>query len=216
MEESTSREKILKKVRAALINKSRLEPTDIDFDSSIFVVNEETPELIFAQQFSDVGGQFVFCENEDDFCESISVLLADHQGDTLWCPESEIGALLQRAGLSFRSNAAELVQNGIAITGCEYLVARTGSVILSSRQLSGRRGAFFADNHLVVARTSQLVEHVRDALKGLKARYPDGLPSMITTITGPSRTADIEKTLVQGAHGPKEIFVFLIDDVAAE
>jgi L-lactate dehydrogenase complex protein LldG len=67
-----------------------------------------------------------------------------------------------------------------------------------------------------VARTSQLVEHVKDTLKGLKARYPDVPPSMITTITGPSRTADIEKTLVQGAHGPKEIFVFLIDDVVAE
>ncbi|MCU0432870.1 MAG: lactate utilization protein [Bacteroidia bacterium] len=215
MEESTSREKILKKVRAALINKSRLEPTDIDFDSSIFTSQEETPELIFAQQFSDIGGQFVFCENEDDFCDSISVLLADHQGDTLWCPEPEIGTLLQKAGLSFRSNAQEPVQNGIAITGCEYLVARTGSVVISSRQTSGRRGPFFADNHLVVARTSQLVEQVKDALKGIKARYGDNQPSMITTITGPSRTADIEKTLVQGAHGPKEIFVFLIDDVPA-
>ena len=36
---------------------------------------------------------------------------------------------------------------------------------------------------------------------------------MISTITGPSRTSDIEKTLVQGAHGPKEVFVFLIDDI---
>lgn len=215
MEESTSREKILKRVRAALINKSRIESSDIDFDSSIFAAVEDTPELTFAQQFSDVGGQFVFCENDDDFCESISVLLADQQNESLWCAEPEIGELLQRAGLSYRSDAEELLTAGIAITGCEYLVARTGSVVLSSRQQAGRRGPFYADNHIVIAHTSQLVEQLKDALKGIRLRYPDAAPSMITTITGPSRTADIEKTLVQGAHGPKEIFVFLIDDVPA-
>ncbi|MEI7965949.1 MAG: LUD domain-containing protein [Chitinophagaceae bacterium] len=47
----------------------------------------------------------------------------------------------------------------------------------------------------------------------MKEKYGKDLPSMITTISGPSKTADIEKTLVQGAHGPKEIIVFLIDDV---
>jgi L-lactate dehydrogenase complex protein LldG len=39
---------------------------------------------------------------------------------------------------------------------------------------------------------------------------------MISVITGPSRTADIEKTLVMGAHGPKNIFVFFIDDKACD
>ena len=46
----------------------------------------------------------------------------------------------------------------------------------------------------------------------LKNKYGENIPSMISAITGPSRSADIEKTLVMGAHGPKEVFVFLIDD----
>ena len=46
----------------------------------------------------------------------------------------------------------------------------------------------------------------------MKKKYPDNYPSMISLITGPSRTADIEKTLVMGAHGPKELYVFLIED----
>jgi len=46
----------------------------------------------------------------------------------------------------------------------------------------------------------------------MKRKYKDEYPSMISLITGPSRTADIEKTLIIGAHGPKEVYVFLIDD----
>jgi L-lactate dehydrogenase complex protein LldG len=46
----------------------------------------------------------------------------------------------------------------------------------------------------------------------VQTKYPTLLPSMINMITGPSRTADIEKTLVLGAHGPKELMLFLIED----
>jgi L-lactate dehydrogenase complex protein LldG len=52
---------------------------------------------------------------------------------------------------------------------------------------------------------------LKDGFKLLKNKYGHNTPSLISTITGPSRTADIEKTLVLGAHGPKELFVFLLD-----
>ncbi|RZL62420.1 MAG: hypothetical protein EOO93_08835, partial [Pedobacter sp.] len=67
-------------------------------------------------------------------------------------------------------------------------------------------------HHIVIAKTSQLVLDLKDAFLLLKNKYGNQIPSMISNITGPSRTADIEKTLVLGAHGPKELFVFLIDD----
>jgi L-lactate dehydrogenase complex protein LldG len=70
--------------------------------------------------------------------------------------------------------------------------------------------AVFPPVHIVIGYSSQIVMHVKDALNGMKLRYPK-LPSLITTITGPSRTADIEKTLILGAHGPKELYVFLLD-----
>ena len=72
---------------------------------------------------------------------------------------------------------------------------------------------FFAEKHLVVAYASQLVPEIKDALIGMREKYNGKLPSMITQITGASRTADIEKTLVLGMHGPKEIYVFFVDDI---
>jgi L-lactate dehydrogenase complex protein LldG len=53
---------------------------------------------------------------------------------------------------------------------------------------------------------------VKDGLIALKEKYQQFLPSMISFATGPSRTADIEKTLVVGVHGPKEVYCFVIDD----
>ncbi len=52
---------------------------------------------------------------------------------------------------------------------------------------------------------------VKDALQLVKEKYSDKLPSLITFATGPSRTADIEKTLVVGVHGPKEVYLFLVE-----
>jgi L-lactate dehydrogenase complex protein LldG len=86
--------------------------------------------------------------------------------------------------------------------------------MVSSAQLSGRRMVVFPEVHLVVAYASQLVPDLKEALVKIRKKYDPRLPSMITLITGPSRTADIEKTLVMGAHGPKELYVFFIEDRA--
>jgi L-lactate dehydrogenase complex protein LldG len=213
MEDSTSREKILKKVRAALIHKSRLEQPSLDLESSIYPEPEDPLELVFAQQFSDVGGQFVFCENEEDFCYNIHALTSDGTFGKIWCAEPELQALLKTAGVPFTSSSQEVESADTSITACEYLIARTGSIIVSSKQVSGRRAPVYPHQHIVVAKTTQLIFGLKEALKNIKTKYENGLPSMISMITGPSRTADIEKTLVQGAHGPKEVYVFMIDEV---
>lgn len=212
MEESTSREKILKKVRAALVNQKQGDPVDVDFDSPVFHAAEDSLELVFAQQFSELNGQFVFCENDEDFRYNIAALVSENKLEPVFCTDPALQQLLKAAGISFSNKENDLLQTNTSVTGCEFLIARTGSVLVSSKQTSGRRQVVYPNNHVVVARTSQLVYNIRDAIKGMKARYGEQPPSAMTVISGPSRTADIEKTLVQGAHGPKEIFVFLIDD----
>ena len=69
----------------------------------------------------------------------------------------------------------------------------------------------YAPVHICVAYTHQLVYDLKDALLLLKKKYGNHLPSFITFASGPSRTADIEKTLVTGVHGPKEVYVFLVE-----
>ena len=100
-----------------------------------------------------------------------------------------------------------------AITECEFLVARTGSVLISSASYGGRQLNVFPPVHIVIAKRSQLVPFVTDALQALQEKYLGALPSLVSLISGPSRTADIEKTLVMGAHGPRKLYVFIAENL---
>jgi L-lactate dehydrogenase complex protein LldG len=82
---------------------------------------------------------------------------------------------------------------------------------MSSAQSSGRTTSVYAPVHICIAYSGQLVYDVKDALQLVKDKYGTRLPSLITFATGPSRTADIEKTLVVGVHGPKEVYLFLVE-----
>ena len=83
--------------------------------------------------------------------------------------------------------------------------------MMSSAQQSGRTVSVYAPVHICIAYTDQLVYDIKNALAQMKEKYKNNMPSLITLATGPSRTADIEKTLVVGVHGPKEVFCFLIE-----
>src|ERR1051326_6579490 len=212
MEDSTSREKVLKKVRKALIHKSTQDIPDVDLDSNIYNIPDEPMEILFAQKFTKLNGKFVFCESEREFASNLALLLQENKWGIPFTLEGKVKRILGDAGMSFNDNEKDLPDLNVGITLCENLVARTGSMFITSRQASGRRMPVFPNYQIVLAYTSQLVMTHKDAIKQITERYSGQLPSLISCVTGPSRTADIEKTLVQGAHGPKEIYVFLVDD----
>jgi L-lactate dehydrogenase complex protein LldG len=101
------------------------------------------------------------------------------------------------------------------LTACESLVAQTGSILVSSFTCGGRGLSILPHAHVVLATIDQLVATVGDALELARQRHAGRLPSMLSFITGPSRTGDIERILVLGAHGPKQLFVILVDEPPA-
>jgi len=212
MEETTSREKVLKKLRDALISRSESPFPSLDLTSSVYKEIEDTLDITFAMEFSKVSGKFIYCENEKELQENLISLIGENKWKQVFCTEPEIKETLANTGIPFISLESEFTQMDVGITYCEYLIARLGSIMVSSRQTSGRRLNVYPENHIVIARSSQIVPDLKDALNNIKEKYKDNFPSMISVITGPSRTADIEKTLVMGAHGPRELYVFLIDE----
>jgi L-lactate dehydrogenase complex protein LldG len=95
----------------------------------------------------------------------------------------------------------------VTITLCEGLIAQTGSIVSSSRA-GGRGGSIIPPTHIVYATSDQLIPDITTALrKAMASDLKDA--SYFGLITGSSRTADIEKILVQGAHGPRKVAIVL-------
>jgi len=115
-------------------------------------------------------------------------------------------------GAAFDKNTVEACDAGV--TACECLVAQTGSILVSSAR-GGRAVSILPHAHVVVATVDQVVPTLADAFDQMRSRHAGRLPSMLSFITGPSRTGDIERILVLGAHGPKELFVILVGEAPA-
>ncbi|MCC2600443.1 lactate utilization protein C [Sphingobacterium sp. FBM7-1] len=208
---TTAKERMLKKIRQALLQKR--ENPHIDFeDSPLYKDEEESLDVTFARELTRVGGNFVYCDGEISLIENLILLAEKLQIKRILAWEPHIQKLLGQYGFPIYTTDQQLDVADAGITSCEALLARNGSVLLSNSDPAGRRLSAYPPIHIVVARASQLVMDIKHGLTRLKEKYGDQLPSMITTITGPSRTADIEKMLVLGAHGPKELYVFLIED----
>lgn len=99
-------------------------------------------------------------------------------------------------------------RHAASLTLAEALIARTGSVLISTAQ-GGRVASVLPPLHIVYAQAKQLVAELDEALAQLQRQGPAPAGSMFSLITGPSRTADIEKMLVLGAHGPKRLVILL-------
>ena len=180
--------------------------------SSVFMPATQELEIEFAEQFSNLQGKFVFCLDHQEVAEHLKRIVEANKWTKIYCRETELSKTLRNAGFITLINTG-LADCDVAITGCEFLVARTGSIVMSSAQESGRTTSVYAPVHICIAHSSQLVYDIRNGLEKMKEKYGSTLPSMITFASGPSRTADIEKTLVVGVHGPKEVFVFLVDGI---
>jgi L-lactate dehydrogenase complex protein LldG len=89
------------------------------------------------------------------------------------------------------------------------LAAESGTVAVAA-DVSGRAMSVLPPTHVVIATMDQLLPDFASAVKSVRTRYGGNLPSTISFITGPSRTADIEKILVLGAHGPKRLVVIVL------
>lgn len=99
----------------------------------------------------------------------------------------------------------------VSFTECDALVAQTGSVLLTSGSSGGRAISVLPPHHVILATPDQMVPDLLAAMALVRERYGDVLPSLVTLHTGPSRTGDIERTIVLGAHGPKKLTVIVVD-----
>ena len=210
MQVSSAKENILKKIRQALVNPTPVPFPQSEGNSSVYTPPSQENEIEFAENFGRISGRFIYCADIAELTVQLEQLITAQSWAQVFCREPQLLSILEKP-LKGILTGEDLPEADVSITTCEALIARTGSILMSSAQESGRTVSVYAPVHICVAYTSQLVYDIRDGLEMISVKYKDRIPSFITLATGPSRTADIEKTLVVGVHGPKDVYVFLVD-----
>jgi L-lactate dehydrogenase complex protein LldG len=174
---------------------------------------------LFRARSEELHTEFRLLDGKVSLEGAIRELVADAGWKTV---ATHRGALADRAALAARAlglvvhcfddgyPAERLESCDASFTECDALVAQTGSVLLTSRSAGGRALSVLPPHHVVLARRDQLVGDLYEAYELVKRRYTPGFPSMIALVTGPSRTGDIERMIVLGAHGPKRLTVLCL------
>jgi L-lactate dehydrogenase complex protein LldG len=206
-----SKENILRKIREALSETTPLPFSQSEGNSLLFQQPHDDLAVIFAEELGKLQGWFAYCENETELAQLFKNLVARLKLQKLFWADETFETMLRNNGFEQPGYLA-LSDCDAAVTGCELLVARTGTIVMSSALKNGRTASVYAPVHICIAYASQLVYDTRDALLQLKEKYGADLPSLITFASGPSRTADIEKTLVKGIHGPAEVYCLLLEN----
>lgn len=211
MDNSSAREEILQNIRNGL-KKAEFKRIDGERlgNMNIYVTPDRPLVDIFEEELIKINGEFSFCQNKAELVEKLIKIHSERNLAVCYSPDPKYLEIIKETGIPFSEEFKNEDEIKTGISGCEFLVARFGSVMVSSVLAGARRIFSFPEIHIVIAQENQLVLEIEEALDGINARYGDNLPSQITNITGPSRTADIEKTLILGAHGPKQLIVFVL------
>ena len=207
----SARNNILARLKAAQEKRGEIEETIPDFTSPIYHSINQPLDMEFKTNLELIGGDVILCQSKVEVAENILRICAEKNQVRLFCANPELSKLLGE-NLEINSSETDFLNINIGLTSCEFLVAHLGSVLISSAQVSGRRLNVFPETHIVVAHQSQLTDYLDQAIEKLQDKYKNKLPSLISNITGPSRTADIEKTLVMGMHGPKSLIVLISEE----
>jgi L-lactate dehydrogenase complex protein LldG len=209
MESTTSRESILSKVRKALAISTSLPFPNSENRNTIFSANEEEDEaVLFAEKFTSLQGKFVYSPHEISLQDQLRSLISKMGWEKIYCKDPLCSALLDNIEINISENLDDC---DVSIAGCEALVSNTGSILVTTGS-GDRTTSIYAPIHITIAFSSQIVSNLSEAFIHIRKKYGNNIPSFISVASGPSRTADIEKTLVTGVHGPKAVYCFLLED----
>src|SRR5690606_31786316 len=155
MNVSPAKENILKRIRKALSHSTPLPFPKSEGNDSVFQPEQQEKEIEFAEQFTKLQGRFIFCINQQELAFQLSSLVRKMDWQKVFCLEDE---LIKTAGSQFSERIVKkgLADCDVSITGCECLVARTGSIVMSAAQKSGRNTSVYAPIHICIAYSSQL------------------------------------------------------------
>lgn len=176
---------------------------------------------LFAERAADLRATFARFPTRDALIGHVAKLAQDEGWQQIATHDNELNlaacnATTAECTLIARGYDREaLAACDAGITRCDALIAQTGSVLVTSTTSGGRALSVLPPHHVVLATRDQLVPDIVAGYERTQQTHGPAWPSMVSLITGPSRTGDIERTLVLGAHGPQRLTILLLEEDGA-
>ena len=238
MTASSDREVILGDVKRALHREGKPGPvlgpsTSRGLDQLVSEIKKKCEarraDLIqrFEFELTRIGGRFHRATSLESARQYIEQVASDRQAGILVASEAQViddidlKARLEKKGIEVLTETtggeflATAAVAGIGVSGVDYGLADTGTLVLLARKGQARSISLLPPVHIAVMKPEQVISGLSDLFPLLRAEAEGegrGLSSAITFITGPSRTADIELTLVVGVHGPQQLHLVLLEN----
>jgi L-lactate dehydrogenase complex protein LldG len=219
-----ARLEIMQSIRAHLAESARLAPAHAE---TVFARDEKvgvsgdahiSPVKMFRERLESVGGHCVVVHDEPEAARALTQIISELQtrvpAKRIALSDAPLVTELTRdlpaEELQVCPPVSELFNYDVGITMAQAAIAETGTLVLESEKERHRLVSLLPPVHVAIVRSDDICLTIGDALKHLRGRE-SAMSRAITFITGPSRTADIELTLTVGVHGPKELYVIMLD-----
>jgi len=164
----------------------------------------------FMINFKKNGGKFLYCDSNEEVLDAFDKILLENDWyeRDVFTYENILEQKFSGFNLRFKQNSSSCA---FFFSTCEYLIADTGSILISSHQLKEKKITELSDNFIILASTSQLVENISEGLKGIKNKNRKSIPSNITTIKNfePQK----EKDFLSYGSSSKNLYLLLLEDL---
>jgi len=163
----------------------------------------------FMINFKRNGGKFLYCDTDEEVLDSFNNILLENNwhGQDVCCFDTGLANKFSDFNLNFiKKNIGSFF-----FATCEYLIADSGAILISSNQLREKKLTELPDNFIMLAGTSQLVKNIGEGLKGIKEKNKNSIPSNITTIKNfePQK----EKDFLSYGSTSKNLYLLLLEDL---
>ena len=178
-------------------------------------------------QLDAPGKLALFCEKAEGVQASVKrvasaaeipAAVADYLRENNLPAAARMGDDPRLAGLPWKDTALDVTvgrSNGLDLTGVSHAeagVAETGTLVLTSGHENPTTLNFLPDNHIVVLQASDIAGDLETIWGRIRKKYGKGeMPRTVNCITGPSRSGDIEQTILLGAHGPRNLHIIVVE-----
>ena len=170
---------------------------------------KESLDLRFVKNFTKSGGHFLYCKDIDELKSNIDNVCQEKNIQSIYTCEDDIKEILKDLSVEVQSNAGA---SQAICSNCEALIAQIGGIMIDDIQTGGIRLKDLPDVHIIVARTSQMVENLHAGMAKINNKYRRNRPGQLTTLKGSQDEAVRQASNDQNAK--RVLYLLLVEDQA--